>query len=55
MYGIEYHVKVRMSKAYKNNMMQYIIDGARLWAGSKLLATSDDTAGLRYIYSSMRD
>ncbi len=42
MYGIGIPRKVRMSKAYKNNMMQYIIDGARLWAG-KLLATSSDT------------
>jgi len=42
MYGIGIPRKVRMSKAYKNNMMQYIIDGARLWAG-KLLASSSDT------------
>ncbi len=41
-YGIWIPRKVRMSKAYKNNMMQYVIDWARLWS-SKLLATSWDS------------
>lgn len=40
-YGIGVPRKVRMSKAYKNNMMQYIVDWARL-SSSRLLATSSD-------------
>lgn len=37
LYGIGICNKVRMEKAYKNNMLQYIIDGARLGSG-KLIA-----------------
>lgn len=38
-YGIGIPRKVRMSKAYKNNMMQYAMDGAKL-SSSRLIATS---------------
>lgn len=38
-YGIGIPRKVRMSKAYKNNMMQYAMDGAKLSSG-RLIATS---------------
>lgn len=38
-YGIGIPRKVRMSKAYKNNMMQYAMDGVKL-SSSRLIATS---------------